>query len=213
MTTISNAARPSRRPLAVLAALAALLTFALARPAAAQSIAGHPGQHRDYTLEIEPHLDLGLGGHEYHDGWGGGVRFGVPVTRNGFIPSINNNVAIGFGLDYLRYSWDCGPYTDCPTGNRVWLPIVAQWNFFLAPQWSLFGELGLSLSHGWWSGGGTCYDYTRFGGPVAVDCSWGASSNDLDLIGAIGARWQFSREANMVLRLGWPYASLGVSFW
>src|SRR4051812_3706379 len=73
---------------------------------AEESIIRRPGDHPAYSVEIEPHLlaaflltHAGAG-----DGYGLGGRFSIPLMKNGFISSINNSVAIGFGLDWAHYS-------------------------------------------------------------------------------------------------------------
>jgi hypothetical protein len=107
----------------------------LARTARAdeQSIIKQPGEHPLYTLEVEPQLLLGW--NELKDGPGVGVRFVFPIISNGFVPSINNSVGIGFGFDVdpLR------------TANHFILPVVLQWNFWLSTHWSVFGEPGVAI--------------------------------------------------------------------
>ena len=67
---------------------------------AEESIIKHPGDHPNYSLEIEPHLGfaffLPTAG---STGVGVGGRFTIPVVKNGFVSTINNNVGVGFGLD------------------------------------------------------------------------------------------------------------------
>jgi hypothetical protein len=194
------------------ACFAALAILVAPSTASAQSIIEQPGRHRDYGIEVEPHLALGLGdGHGASDGIGGGLRLGIPLVKNGFVSTINNGVALGIGVDWLHYSVSCG-FADCWHANRLWVPIVLQWNFYLSPSWSVFAEGGLTFSHGTY-GGGVCYGYGPRGDRFRVDCDYGGSRNDLDPVVAIGARWQFAQSANLVARLGWPYVTIGASFW
>src|SRR5690242_15546200 len=69
------------------------------RAQAEEPIIRHPGDHPSYSVEIEPHLDfaffLPTAG---SSGFGLGGRFTIPIVKNGFVPSINNSVGIGFGL-------------------------------------------------------------------------------------------------------------------
>src|ERR1700692_4192726 len=86
--------------------------FWCAGSARADDTIKRPGDHPNYSVEIEPH---GLWGwHHYYyapgDGLGLGVRFSIPIVENGFVPSINNSVAIGFGVDWLHYSGDACYY-------------------------------------------------------------------------------------------------------
>ncbi len=62
----------------------------------------------------------------------------------GFIPSINNSVGIGVGLDWLNGQDHCNP-GGCYGYDRLVLPVVVQWNFWFTPHWSAFGEPGLAF--------------------------------------------------------------------
>ena len=59
---------------------------------------------------------------------------------------INNSVAIGFGLDLLHYD-SCWYNAPC-SANYIHIPVVMQWNFYVAQRWSVFGEPGLVIFHG-----------------------------------------------------------------
>ncbi|MEP7049929.1 MAG: hypothetical protein ABJB12_06230, partial [Pseudomonadota bacterium] len=110
-----------------------------------------PGNHAKYAWELEPHLVV-----RWNDGYtpcnntgfGPGVRATIPFLDNGPIPKINNNMGIGFGLDWAHSSIGrCGRYYNGTTyyGNNfsadIWsVPVVVQWNFFLLRRLSVFGE-------------------------------------------------------------------------
>jgi hypothetical protein len=116
----------------ILAAVGALAVLAVARPAAAdQMVIKHPGLHPDYVFEAEPHGLLAP-----YAKWvpGIGFRGTVRVLHNGFIPSINNSIGVGFGADWVD--------------KGVWIPVVMQWNFWLSRNWSVFGEPGVSFRAG-----------------------------------------------------------------
>ncbi len=114
-------------------------SFAFAFALSAASVARaddtikHPGDHPSYVVEIEPHLLVGFDRVGDAAGWGVGGRFSIPIVDNGFVKSINNNVAISFGADILF------------PGNTaaIDLPVAMQWNFFVHSRWSVFGEPGL----------------------------------------------------------------------
>jgi hypothetical protein len=185
------------------AALSAVL--ALGTTAQAQSIIKNPGDHPDYKVEVEPHLDFGWANRWASDGFGAGARFSIPVVKNGFVPSINNSVAVSFGLDYLRFS---GCYTTfgnrtvgCAGASFILFPVAMQWNFWLSPRWSVFGEPGLYIYHG-------IYDDFCAG---LVGCS-APSRTSLDLLLAAGGRFHFNDTVALTLRVGYPTLSLGVSF-
>lgn len=194
--------------------LVAVAVWSASVPAIAQSIIRRPGQHPRYALELEPHVlvtPFDPPGDTNGWGWGLGARGSIVVEHDGFISTINDSVAIGFGLDWMRYEssvgmgwcadWDRGPGGQ-PICRRiagaggdasyVYLPVVLQWNFWLHRQWSAFGEpgLGIYLQH---------LDYDD-------DTSFG-----LVPVFHVGGRWHFSDQAALTLRLGYPAFSLGVS--
>jgi len=77
-----------------------------------------------------------------------------------------------------------------PTGpeTRVLVPIVLQWNFWLSTHWSVFGEPGLAITSG---------------GPwTPID----------PLIFYVGGRYHFTEHIALTMRIGYPDASVGVSF-
>ncbi|HWZ89253.1 MAG TPA: hypothetical protein VNW92_10395 [Polyangiaceae bacterium] len=177
-----------------------------ARAHADTSIIRHAGDHSRYSFEAEPHLLLGLfnpPGPAYGTGFGVGFRGTVIVLDNGFVPTINNSIGIGFGADWVHYGsggrpicvTDTGP-SQVPTCNtdsvsELWFPVVMQWNFFLSRQWSVFGEPGLALRY------------------QSVP---GVRDLNLDPQLYVGGRWHFSDQMTLTMRLGYPTFSVGVSF-
>jgi hypothetical protein len=121
-------------------ALSLLAVLCATRRASAQSIIKHPGEHPTYGFEAEPHLALAPFG---DGGFGPGFRGTVVVVDNGFVSSINNSIGIGFGLDWVFYGHHC--HGGCGTESDVMLPVVMQWNFWLSPKWSVFGEPGVAF--------------------------------------------------------------------
>ncbi|MDB4946253.1 MAG: hypothetical protein JWP97_5787 [Labilithrix sp.] len=115
-------------------ALAALSLPGSAR--AEQSIIKNPGDHPSYRFEAEPHGLIGYGGPflRGRNELGVGFRGSIVLLDNGFIPSINNSIALGFGLDAFFRS------------GTVFIPIVMQWNFWLSTHWSVFGEPGIGIA-------------------------------------------------------------------
>ena len=108
------------------ALIAALLL--VANVASAQSTIRDPHPPR-YHLEIEPKLNIaylfwnGYGG----NAWGPGVRFSIPVMSPGFVRTINDSIAISFGLDamhyagytnYGYYAYCAGNPKNCPGSTR-----------------------------------------------------------------------------------------------
>jgi hypothetical protein len=194
-----------RPRLLALASFSALV--ALATTSNAQSIIKTPGDHPDYKVEVEPKVDFGWANLYANNGFGAGARFSIPIVRNGFVPSINNSVAITFGLDYLRYS-------GCYYGNGVFgnnsvgcgasyflFPVAMQWNFWLTPRWSVFAEPGLYIYHG---------VFDSFCGNLR-NCVE-PSHTSIDFAFFAGGRFHFNDTVALTMRIGYPTLSLGVSF-
>jgi len=128
-----------RRPNLALLASLALATLAVACPRTAvaeeHALIRQPGEHPSYIAEVEPHALLGYGGAFGPGGLGIGARASFRIVQNGFIPSLNNSVAITTGLDFL------------PTaGGRFFIPVGMQWNFWMSTHFSVFGEPGIGIA-------------------------------------------------------------------
>ena len=180
------------------AALGSLVALLLASaPARADDTIKHPGDHPQYSVEAEPHVLLGWGG-----GWGGGLgvggRFSIPVVSNGFVPTINNSVAIGFGLDVMFYNGCYYSGGACSATGFVF-PVVMQWNFFVAQRWSVFGEPGLAIYHNSWNCNGGCP-----GGQPA--------DTFLEPALYLGGRYHVTDSISLTMRIGFPAFSFGGSF-
>jgi hypothetical protein len=192
-----------------------LILAPLAPEARADDTIRRPGDHPKYAVEIEPHALWGWTHYHYapDDGFGLGGRFSIPIVENGFVPSINNSVAISLGVDWLHYSgsgcydYYFGPhYPGCYNvgdANYLFFPVVMQWNFFVAQHWSVFGEPGLVIWHGF-------YDYCSTA-PPGYPCA-NPSSTGVDFAFYVGGRYHVSDHVALVLRVGYPTFSFGVSF-
>jgi hypothetical protein len=206
----------SKSALRLLCACAALLCgLAISRGARAEeSVIRHPGDHPNYAVELEPHLAFAFFLPQAGStGVGIGGRATIPIVKNGFVPSINNSVGIGFGLDWLHYDgcyYQRYPYAynaACDNLNSFWVPVVMQWNFFLGTHWSVFGEPGISIVYHNFGNYYGCYN-----GLVQVSCGSGPNHVTVEPVIFFGGRYHFSETAALTLRIGWPYASIGVSF-
>jgi hypothetical protein len=181
-------------------------TFGSSDRAEAQSIIKNPGDHPNYRVELEPHLNFGWARVYAGSGFGFGARAGIVVLDNGFIKTINNSVAISFGLDFLRYG-DCY-YFDGRANRRygcgasfLLFPVAMQWNFWLSPKWSVFGEPGLYIYHG-------IYDNFCDG---LVGCN-SPTRTSVDIAFWAGGRFHFNDTVALTMRIGYPTLSIGVSF-
>jgi hypothetical protein len=198
-------------------ALGGSITLSTAEAGAA-GIIKNPGDHPNYSVELEPHGLL-----RWDNYWWGGTGYGlgmhavIPFLDNGPVSKINNNMGIGFGLDWAHYSIDnwyyagncAGPAGFCygAYGNSFLFPVYVQWNFFLTQVVSVFGEAGFGLEHDSFS-----LDYpggcpaTRFG-------YYGCSSTHFGPFPLFegGGRFLFGDTIGLTVRIGWPILSVGMS--
>jgi hypothetical protein len=186
-------ATPPQLPRLALGGLFAAATFLCASLSQAETIIKQPGNHARYSVEFEPHLLLGWANLDANDpfprkadfnhnaGFGPGLRLSIPLVGNGFVKTINNNVALGFGADWAHYD---------ANSNVVWFPIVMQWNFFITDVITVFGEPGFAIR-------------TVSGGHH--------TDARVDGVMQAGAKFMFSRNVGLTLRAGYPYFSLGLT--
>jgi hypothetical protein len=208
-------------PLAIIIAAVAAVAAIAPRAALADDTIKHPGDHPKYGVEIEPHLLWGWTHYTYlpSDGFGAGARFSIPLVDNGFVSTINNNVAISFGIDWLHYSGvGCyyyyygpgrGPYPCYAVGdvNYLFFPVAMQWNFFVAQKWSVFGEPGLAIYHGWFD-----YCANAPAAPPGTPQCVNPTSTGVDFAFYLGGRYHFNEHVALTMRIGYPTFSFGVSF-
>ena len=213
-----------------LCSLISLLSAAFtlyAGSAQAESIIKQPGNHPVYSVDLEPHLALGLDDTYYAGtGYGLGARVTIPFLRNGPISTINNDMGIGFGLDWLTRGNSCnygyyygrGPnyynYSNCGAYS-LYVPVVLQWNFYLTDIITVYGEPGFALrySHVSW-------DFTPLGcAPGNYACQGSNSYTDPILVIAGGAQihvWKNCRPEcsgwiSLLLRRSLNFALRGIA--
>ncbi len=179
----------------VAGATAGAIALLFAPEAHAESVIKQPNRHPVYRAELEPHIDIlpwhrnyggrfgnGLGDVEF----GAGFRASIEIADPAFISKINNTVAITFGVDFTNNN--CGHFS-CNRSFSFWSPVALQWNFFLTDKWSVFGEGGFVLrSYGFFNE--TYGDFTF----------------------AAGGRFHFNDKVALTMRVGYPFVSVGVSF-
>lgn len=208
----------SRAALKIAPVLAALLPLAFSTVASAQSIVKQPGNHAQYTVEIEPHLAFQWADRfGSDDGVGPGARVNIPFMHNGPISTINNNMGITFGLDltfgdggrgwcYGRYDRNLWLNGEGCSVTELWLPVAMQWNFYLTKVISVFGEPGFALAHRRWSYNWYC------NGNAGAYCEQRYTTNDLEFIMAAGGRFMFTDNIGATVRIGFPMVTAGINF-
>jgi hypothetical protein len=189
---------------AVFASLFAFACVTAAEAAQAQdNTIRQPGDHPNYGVEIEPHFDFGWFDNVGYGlpgdvGIGVGLRATIPIVKNGFVPTINNTVGIGFGGDILYFG--CG-VAGCPGVWTLYFPVVLQWNFYVAQRFSVFGEPGFSLNYAFYN----AEDCT------VAHCVAGASFFPGPVF-ELGGRYHINEHLALTARIGYPALTFGVSF-
>lgn len=175
--------------------LLAASALLVANEANAQLIIKNPSDHADFRAELEPHgiivpwgdsFGYGRGKYAYtRYGFEGGAGFRATIkVADPVIPRLNNTIGVTFGIDF----------TNCPYCYRgqefsFWTPIGAQWTFFLTRKWSVFADVGIvPFSDGFYQN------------------LW------VNPMFEIGGRYHFRDKITLTMRLGFPFISVGVSF-
>jgi len=168
------------------------LSLALSGTAEAreESIIKQPDQHPDYLAELDVHGvvaysagPLALGRYDLL-GFGPGVEASFRVLKNGFIPTLNNSIAVGVGAE-LVFTTD---------GDvRLVTPVVLQWNFWWTTHFSVFGEPGLAIEF-------------PMSTPRGVEPVYASPILEL------GGRYNFNDHFALTARVGYPLTTFGVSF-
>jgi hypothetical protein len=115
-------------------ALILLGLLAVGADASAQSIIRERhGHSRPVDISV-------MAGLPYPFGISPGLRVGIPLAHEGFIPSINDGVFLEPGVHFLY--WD--DFDDNRTG--VMFPILMRWDFYLTRAWTVFGTAGVVFS-------------------------------------------------------------------
>lgn len=175
----------------LVAASTALSIFVCGVAHAEESILKKPDEHPDAFAELDVHgvaaysagpLLIGRNGSV---GFGPGVRANLRILKNGFIPSLNNSIAISFGAD-LAFAID--------NSVRLLTPIALQWNFWLTQHWSVFGEPGIVIEFPMSTPNSNAE-------PIYV-----APSLD------VGGRYNFNDHITFTVRLGYPTSTIGATF-
>jgi hypothetical protein len=148
-----------------------------------------------YPIEVEPHFAFGAENVYGVAGFGGGLRVSIPFAA-GRLGRVSDNIGITFGGDILHYD-NCLTNADCGA-NYLMIPVAAQWNILVARRVSLLFEGGAYLYKGWFD---TC-------GP---GCAAPSDFGVLPTV-AVGGRIHIGPNTALLLRVGYPMATFGVSF-
>ncbi len=182
-------------PLAVLS----LALVSQTADAQVRYVRASPPDDARYPVEVEVHVAFGADNVYGNTGFGAGVRASVPLVAGWLGRNVSDNLAISFGGDVINY--DNCYYSGRCGADYLMLPLAAQWNVFFGEHVSVFGEGGLFVYKGFFTG---CGD----------GLSGCGAPSDLGVLPtlALGLRVRVARYVALVLRLGYPTSTLGVSF-
>ncbi len=182
----------SRGTFLVVSAIALSIFASSAAEAQRRGPPGANGRNKIQSVRFDVHGSVGWW-------WALGVGFRVefPIVPDGFIDSLDDELALSFGGDIQFLSWDnrrnCNGY-GCWGDWSFWPQAAAQWNFYLTPKWSVFAEAGVAVG--------------------VHECG----SNDVcgsasPLIG-VGGRWHFAPpRVALFVRVNHPFgAQIGLNF-
>ncbi len=77
-------------------------------------------------------------GYSYGFTLGLGLRFYIPIVKEGFLPMLNDSFGIEFGVDT---GFVFGNYL----GLAIGIPVEARWNFHIFPRLEAYAKLGFGI--------------------------------------------------------------------
>lgn len=161
----------------------------------------HASWHPFYGAEIEGHFTV-AGVDHFGPGLGAGARIGFPIAQNAPIRTIDDDITVGIGFDWVRYAaYKPVEGRSSLTAQAFYVPVYLQWNFWVGSRVSLFVEPAIvyrfaSYSTGCNLGSGyTCEDTTR-----------------VLPTGSVGIRFRTIDRIAFTVRVGWPMVTLGASW-
>ncbi len=146
-------------------------------------------------------LDIQVGPSWFGVGLATGVRLGIPLLKNGFVPTLNNAVYLSVGADFyfIRYRRCCGVDNDRVYGPGFGFPVALHWEFYFTEKLSAFAEVGANIFIGPWVFDDAADDL-RFG---HYPGAW--------ILFAVGGKFWINDNFALQVRLGTPYAAFGIS--
>jgi len=158
-------------------------------------------KHAPYAVEIEGHLVWQWNSSELaqDDGIGVGFRVSIPVIQYGPLPGFENSLAVSVGLAWASFL-GCRARGVACSEDDFWVPAVAQWNFFITPDISLFPELGLGFRDAVAGRGAKCSGDCRRSALEIHPAFW------------LGGRFHLGYDLSLVARIGTPWLELGISY-
>ena len=122
---------------------------------------------------------------------GFGLRYYVPLVRDGFLPAVNDEFGIEFGGDLAAFSYPGGAYYGLS------IPIEVLWDFHFLPRVDAYAKAGAAFAVGFGS-----YYY-----PGPAPAPYGVYP-----IMALGLRLKLTDLVYLRAEVGYPWAKLGLAF-
>jgi hypothetical protein len=169
-----------------------MLIWALATASAAQ------GQTLlDRSEHYRPQmLSFFVGTPYYYYGYRGafpvgfGLRYYIPILRDGFVPRANDEFGIEFGGDFALYNYD-----GAPAFYGLSIPVEVLWDFHLMPRFDAYLKLGAAFSVG-------IGNYAPY-----VPAPFGVYP-----VSAVGLRFHVASWFYLRAEVGYPWAKVGFAF-
>lgn len=114
---------------------------------------------------------------------GVGATFYLPLVKDGFIPPVNDEFGIDFGVDAFFFP-------GYRNGFALFVPVTVLWTFHFTDTFAAYAKVGAALR--FWPG---------FDQPVFPD-----------FVSALGLNWFFARSVGLRVELGYPGAKVGLLF-
>jgi hypothetical protein len=120
-----------------------------------------------------------------------GGRFLLPIVPNGFLPSVNDEFALEFGMDFNFTFLDSDVYRDS-LAVSIGVPAEALWDFHFSQMFDAYAKLGFVI-------GG---DFSRH----THDGFWASP------ISVVGMRLWFANAICFRAEVGYPWIKAGLGF-
>lgn len=152
-------------------------------------------QHRSQMLSIFLGLPYGYFGYYGGFPFGLGARYEIPIIHDGFIPSVNDEFGIEFGLDF---SGVLGGYVRTAFYPVLSLPVEVMWQFHFTPKFSAYAKVGVALE----------FNFVTYC-PAAGYCRSVVTAGP---IGNIGLIYKFTEKISFRAEAGYPWVKVGLGF-
>ncbi len=118
-----------------------------------------------------------------------GVRYYIPILKDGFLPPANDEFGIEFGGDFAVFGWSGGAFFG------VSVPVEVLWDFHFFASFDAYFKLGIALAIGFGNYG--AIPYAPFGAYA---------------VSALGLRVKITELLSFRAEFGYPWVKVGLGF-